>query len=79
MRVPRAHQHSGLQAVLSSHLDRQVSQENKQLKRISLALMPMLDQLPGDLLDLASKVESTPDAGPEPLQQLRGEAVPPTP
>ncbi|XP_025069077.1 shootin-1-like isoform X2 [Alligator sinensis] len=49
----------------------QVSQENKQLKRISLALMPMLDQLPGDLLDLASKVESPPDAGPEPLQQLR--------
>ncbi|XP_033015492.1 shootin-1-like [Lacerta agilis] len=35
----------------------QVSRENKKLKRISVALLPMLTHLPGDLIDLGNEEE----------------------
>uniref|UniRef100_A0A8D0L9W1 Shootin-1 n=1 Tax=Sphenodon punctatus TaxID=8508 RepID=A0A8D0L9W1_SPHPU len=53
----------------------QVNQENKKLKRISVALFPMLSQLPEDLLDGASEDKPEPDPTEDPayqhLQQIK--------
>ncbi|XP_074848185.1 shootin-1-like [Carettochelys insculpta] len=53
----------------------QVNKENKKLKRISVALLPMLNQLPEDMLSLASEVDSPSDPSQDPahpyLQQIK--------
>ncbi|CAM4553404.1 unnamed protein product [Lepidochelys olivacea] len=53
----------------------QVNRENKKLKRISVALLPMLNQLPEDVLSLATEVDSPADPSRDPaypyLQQIK--------
>nr|XP_025042352.1 shootin-1-like [Pelodiscus sinensis] len=55
----------------------QVNRENKKLKRISVALMPMLNQMPEDMLSLACEVDSPSDPSRDPahpyVQQIHGE------
>ncbi|TFK05123.1 protein PML [Platysternon megacephalum] len=53
----------------------QVNRENKKLKRISVALLPMLNQLPEDVLSLATEEDSPSDPSRDPaypyLQQIK--------
>ncbi|XP_034628478.1 shootin-1-like [Trachemys scripta elegans] len=53
----------------------QVNRENKELKRISVALLPMLNQLPEDVLSLATEEDSPSDPSRDPaypyLQQIK--------
>ncbi|KAG6920917.1 shootin 1, partial [Chelydra serpentina] len=53
----------------------QVNRENKKLKRISVALLPMLNQLPEDVLSLDTEVDSPSEPSRDPvypyLQQIK--------